>query len=361
MKPYNNTNLPLEFKYDMTLMKHLVEANQLFAKYTTMIEYSNIDNSLLLRPLLFQEAFKSLELSGARISQSQLYYIKYNIDTRHKTELFNYFHVLKNIESYLSKTFKLSVGYLNMMHKDIFKHDDFTYKNVGQYRQKVTWIGPRGKRVYDAEYVPTHPFDIPIAMSNFIKHFNKGTSIDSLIDVALSHAQFENIHPYLDGNGRLGRLLLPIQTYTSTHTPMSLFLSEAIKNNEYSYLQSLKSLRLGDVSTYIKFFLTLVIEQLKLNISRLDDAIKVYNIDQVKFIECSNLKNGEKVFDYFFSNITSTIKEASETLDISYQTMRHYINKLHDQGLLERHKLYRGEYVYTYIKLYNIYVPVDWL
>lgn len=361
MNPYNETNLPIQFKYDLELMKLLGVAKEKNARYIAMLEFTDVSSELILRPLRYQEAFKSMELSGGSISQSSLYYFRYSEPSVLEKELLNYFDVLENFTSYLTKTFKLSVGYLNKIHQDIFFNPDFASRELGKYRQKVNWIGPRGKSIYEAEYVPMHPYDIPIAMSNFIKFFNKGDSIDYLIDIALSHAQFENIHPYKDGNGRLGRLLIPIQSYVATGSVISLFLSESIKNNEYAYYQHLKLLRNNQPEKYLKFFIKLIIEQLDLNIDRVKQSIETYHIDKEQFIDLIGKKNGERVYDYLYSHITSTIKEASDALHINYQTIRNYFIKLNNKGLLASHKIQQGEYVYTYIKIYQVYVPVDWL
>lgn len=334
MKPYNETNLPISFKYDLELMKLLGEAKEKNARYSSMLMYTDVPSDLLLKPLRFQEAFKSMELSGNTMSQSVLYYFKYGELSILEKELMNYFGVLENFKSYLTKTFKLSVSYLNKIHQDIFYNPDLGSRELGKYRQKINWIGPRGKSIYEAEYVPTHPFDIPLSMANFIKYFNKGDSIDYLIDIALSHVQFENIHPYKDGNGRLGRLLIPIQNYVASNSMISLFLSESIKNNEYTYYQHLSLFRNGQPEKYLKFFMKIVIEQLELNIKRVDDSIKIYHEDKGMFTSLIGKKNGGRVYDYIYSNITSTIKEASDELNINYQTIRNYYIKFNNAGLL---------------------------
>lgn len=361
MKPYDNTDLPIEFKYDLEMMKLLVRARELFTKYNTILEYHAINTSMLLKPFLLQEAYKSLELSGSTIDQGSLYYIKYEQNNKQTQELQNYFKILRNIEKYLTGKFKLSVSYLNNIHKDLFYNPKLNNKGTGKYRDQITWIGQRGKSLYEADFVPTHPIDIPIKMSNYIRHFNKSFTADTLIDLAISHAQFENIHPYKDGNGRLGRILIPIQAFIETNSPISLYISEVIKNNEYSYYQALRDTRNNKWESYIKFFLKMIIEQLEINIKRINQSIEVYNFDFLKVSQFINKKNAEKVYQYFFTNITATIKEASNELFIDYQTMRNYIRKMHDIGLLAKHKIKNGEYVYTYINMYNVHVPVEWL
>ena len=146
--------------------------------------------------------------------------------------------------------------------------------------------------------------------------------MDKMIDIAVSHAQFENIHPYKDGNGRLGRILIPIQAYLQTTSLVSLFMSDMIKENQYMYFSKLKDTRNGKWESYINFFLKMMTEQLEKHVKILDDVIEIYKKDQPVYFELIKQKNSEKVFHYMFSNIVTTIKEASETLTIDYQTMR---------------------------------------
>lgn len=343
------------------MIQLLITANKLYTKFSTMLQYLDVDPLVLLKPFILQESFKSCELTGNTTPQASLYFIKYQQPTKQIEDIMNYYHILLNIEQYLSNRFNLSVSYLHAIHKDLFKYSDIKMPKIGKYRDKETWIGARGRSMYEAEYIPPHPLDVPVLMGNYIKHFNKNYSLDKMIDIAVSHAQFENIHPYKDGNGRLGRILIPIQAYLQTTSLVSLFMSDMIKENQYMYFSKLKDTRNGKWESYINFFLKMMTEQLEKHVKILDDVIEIYKKDQPVYFELIKQKNSEKVFHYMFSNIVTTIKEASETLKIDYQTMRNYCNKLHNKGILSKQKISNGEYVYIYTKLYTKHVPVDWL
>lgn len=361
MKTYIDTDLPIELKYDLEMMKQLVKAKDLYATYNAIILYQDIDPSIVLKPFILQESFKACELTGNKISQSSLYYLRYNPITDDTSDILNYNKVLLNIEKYISPTFSLSMGYLHKIHKDLNNSVRGKYHNPGKLRDKMSWIGKRGSTINTAEFVPLPPRDIPFAMGNFIKYFNKRHAVDQLIEIAISHAQFENIHPYKDANGRLGRILIPIQAYLDGKSHISLFISDSIKQNEYTYYKKLKDTRNGNWESYVKFFLQMMITQLESNISKLNEINRIYKKDSQIVIDIVKEKNGKKVYDYIFSNITFTIKEISTATYINYQTIRNYINKLFQIGLIAKHKVNNGEYVYTYIKMYNLHVPVDWL
>jgi len=361
MIPYNNTDLPVTIKYDLEMMKLLNTAKELYGKLNAIIAYQEIDPFLILKPFILQESYMSSVMSGNKISQSSLYYMKYYEINDDILEIYNYSDILQNIEKYLSKNDKITYAYINKIHKDLLRSKRGYMRNPGHTRSKVSWIGRRGSTIDSAEYVPVAPRDINESMANYIKHFNKRHSIDHLIDVAISHAQFVNIHPYDDGNGRVGRILLSVHGFLDHNDHLSILLSSMIKSDEYSYYNRLKDTRNGKWERYIKFYLELLIKQLNEHIQKIDDIRTVYYKDIISFENIIGKKNYKLVFNYLFSNITSTIKEASNDLGIDYQTIRNYFNKLFAKGILAKHKINNGEYVYTYIKMYNIHVPIEWI
>ncbi len=361
MIPYTDTDLPIEIKYDMELMKLIIKAKELYGKYNAIILFQDIDPSLVLKPFILQESYKSCELGGNKIDQSSLYYLRYNQLTDDIRDIFNYNDVLLNIEKFISPNFKLSMTYLNKIHKNINDSIKGNLRTPGKLRNKLSWIGKRGSTIHNADFVPVPPREIPVAMANFIRHFNKTYSIDKLVEIAVSHAQFENIHPYSDANGRLGRLLVPIHALLDSKTHISLFISEVIKENEYMYYQKLQDTRKGKWESYIKFFIDMIILQLERNIRKLEEINVIYKKDMEKVLSLINKKNGINVYHYMFSNITFTLHEMSSDLLIDYQTIRNYVNKLFGKGIVAKHKVSKGEYVYTYINMYSIHVPIEWL
>ncbi|XMB85821.1 Fic family protein [Mycoplasmatota bacterium WC44] len=361
MNPYDIELLPIDFKKDMELMKLLVKAKELYCTYNTIIKYQGLDPLVLLKPFIKQESFKSCQLAGTCVTQSDLYYIKYNELNDDIHEINNYMNILFDINKYVSKSDKLSLNFINKIHNDLLKSKRGTRRRPGSFREIFMWIGPRGAGIEKAEYIPIAPNKIDNAMTNFLEYYNKNFSMDHLIDIAISHAQFENIHPYQDGNGRIGRILIPIQGYLKGNVFISLFISEAIKSDEYSYYNRLHDTRNNKWENWVKFFLEIVIKQLTKNIYRLECVDKVYKEDIELFKKILPQKNYYKILNYLMANISTTILEASTILEIDYQTTRNYLNKLLNNGILTKHKIKNGEYVYIYIKMYQIHVPVDWL
>ncbi len=355
MKSYELELLPIQLKRSLELMTVLVEAKRLQTKFSTIIQYHELENEIILYPFIRQESFKSCQLAGNQIKQSDIYFIS-QLDSDDAVELQNYITILSNVYEYVSES--VTLNDISKINKMILNSKRGSRRAPGTIREEIMWIGPRGSSIEKAEYVPVAPSQIQLGMNNLLKNFETSLCVDDLVDIAISHAQFENIHPFRDGNGRVGRILVPIQGLLRGQN--YLFLSESIKINEYAYFNHLREARSGRWEKWVRFFLEIMIHQYKKNISRLDEVVALYKVDKIRFYELIP-KNSDEVFKYLIKNISTTIHEMSECLQIDYQTVRNYLNRLVQNGILSKHKTKNGQYTYVYVTMYQIHVPVDWL
>ncbi len=354
MKSYELELLPIPLKRSLELMTILVEAKRLQTKFSTIIQYHELENEILLFPFIRQESFKSCQLAGNQIKQSDIYFIQHEDDDA--IELNNYIRILADVYDYVSET--ITLNDISKINKTLLNSKRGSRRTPGAIREEIMWIGPRGSSIERAEYVPVPPSQIQLGMNNLLKNFETLFCIDDLVDIAISHAQFENIHPYRDGNGRVGRILVPIQGLLRGQN--YLFLSESIKINEYAYFNHLKEARSGKWDKWVRFFLEIMTHQYKKNIARLDEVVSLYKIDKEKF-KTILPKNADDVYKYLMKNISTTIHEMSECLQIDYQTIRNYLNRLVQHRILSKHKTKNGQYTYVYMNMYQIHVPVDWV
>ena len=156
----------------------------------------------------------------------------------------------------------LSSDLINDIHKILIEGTRGTNKLPGKLRDFQNWIGIGGGTVHDAVYVPPPPEYVEELMSELEDFIQTPDNIPSLIKIALIHSQFETIHPYLDGNGRMGRLLITFYLYWKglLSRPL-LYLSFYLKKNRNLYYESLNDIRLkGHWEQWLKFFLKGVIE-----------------------------------------------------------------------------------------------------
>lgn len=212
-------------------------------------------------------------------------------------------------------------------------------KNPGEFRKSQNWIGPPGSTINSSKYVPPNVPDMIEAMSEFEKFMNREYDVDPLVKIALLHYQFETIHPFLDGNGRIGRLLITlllIEEQSLSHE--ILYMSYYFKRNRVEYYDRLMATRTkGDYEQWIKFFLRAVMESTQDAINTISDLNALHQ-KNISLIE-NNGKGSKKAVEmlrYLEQHPITDIKKASEDLGISFNTAASTIRKFVELGILEQ-------------------------
>ena len=210
-------------------------------------------------------------------------------------------------------------------------------KNPGEFRTSQNWIGATGSSLKNARYIPPNPEDMINAMSDLEKYINSDDSLDILIQAALLHYQFETIHPFLDGNGRVGRLLITLFLMDKKvlNSPV-LYISYYLKKNRIEYYDRMSEVRNKDnYEQWIKFFLNAIkdsadesVETIK-KLSELHDA----NIKKIDAMGRA-AKNARAVFDYLEQNPIIDIGKTAEELNLAFSTVSLAVNRLVDAGIL---------------------------
>ena len=213
-------------------------------------------------------------------------------------------------------------------------------KNPGEFRHSQNWIGSQGSNLKNATYIPPNPEDMEMAMSDLEKFINsEDDDQDALIKIALIHYQFETIHPFLDGNGRIGRLLITLflREKQLLNYP-TLYISYFLKRNRIEYYDRMMDVRLkGTFEQWIKFFLRAIAESAEDAISTIDLLMALDERDDAKVQGVkSSLKTTVKVFEYIKSNPIIDIKKTSTDLGISFNTVSKAVNNLIEIGILRQ-------------------------
>lgn len=257
------------------------------------------------------------------------------------------------------KELPLSLRLLREIHSKLLRNVRGSDKNPGEFRTTQNWIGTPGCTLAEASFVPPPPDDMLQAMNDLESYFYDSRIIPPLIKIALIHAQFETIHPFLDGNGRMGRLLITFWLCEQKvlQQPL-LYLSYYFKKNRLEYYDRLMAVRLkGDWEGWIKFFLKGVIET---SDEATESAKQILNL-QKQYSDLIQEKgyniNHKRVLEYLFEQPFPDKTAASKALNISFPTVSTIIENFCDDGILidltpekSRYKKYRFE---EYVNILN--------
>ena len=210
-------------------------------------------------------------------------------------------------------------------------------KNPGEFRRSQNWIGGQGSTLKNARYIPPTPDDMQAAMSGLEKYIHADDETDVLIRAALIHYQFETIHPFLDGNGRVGRLLITLFLMEKKIlTTPALYISYFLKKNRIEYYDRMTEVRAkGNYEQWVKFFLQAIIESAEDATAAIDELTSLHNANVTVISKLGRAsKNALLVFNYLESNPIIEIGKTSEVLNISFNTVSSAVKRLVDVGIL---------------------------
>ena len=210
-------------------------------------------------------------------------------------------------------------------------------KSSGEFRYSQNWIGGQGSTLKNARYIPPSPDDMLDAMSDLEKYINADDDLDALIRAALIHYQFETIHPFLDGNGRVGRLLITLFLMEKRvlSTP-ALYISYFLKKNRVEYYDRMTEVRTkGNYEQWVKFFLQAIMESAEDATATIDELIALHDANVSVISKLGRAaKNVMLVFNYLESNPIIEIRKTSEALGITFNTTSSAVNRLVDADIL---------------------------
>lgn len=234
-------------------------------------------------------------------------------------------------------TLPLSLRLIRSIHKILLEDVRGSNKNPGEFKKTQNWIGPQGCTLETATFIPPTVVEMEKAMADLENYMYEDDDVPALIKIALIHAQFESIHPFLDGNGRMGRLLITFwlcQQEILTH-PL-LYLSYYFKQNRLEYYDRLMAVRTkGDWENWIKFFLRGIAS---VSDEATESAKKIIGL-QSKYSEIllqndKSNNNYTVLLNLLFERPIITKKEISETLGISLPTANTIVETFCNLGIL---------------------------
>ncbi|RKD32292.1 Fic family protein [Thermohalobacter berrensis] len=354
MKPFKPLKLPLEGKIDqLKFVNELVEASTNVGKYQIMLRNSKINSDFLINPLILQEAVQSTKIEGTQVTLDEV--LESEIDEKERNEdtqeVLNYYEALKYGERAL-KFLPISTRLFKDLHKILFSGEvRGSSRQPGEYRKIQSFIGPEGCTIETASFVPPEPQLVDEYMSNLEMYINEPEDdLNHLVRIAIIHAQFETIHPFLDGNGRIGRILIPLYLYNyKVIDSPNFFISETLEKDKHKYYKLLNDTRFNERwNEWIKFFLQSVNKQAKGNIKLIEDINNLYERDLEVAMKLVKSNNIVKIINAMYQKPIFNVKTMVNITGISDTTCRRYLDELERNNIIFSDNKFRNRKYYYY-------------
>ena len=355
-KSFKPSPLPPQLNIDSDMVKKLVEANRDLVRLDTAAKL--ITNAeLFISMYVRKEALISSQIEGTQCTLDDV--LDPELNSNANLDVADVINYVKACSYAIERLKKLPLcnRLLREIHDQLLSGVRGQEKYPGEFRKSQNWIGAANCSLKEARYIPPNVNDMNLAMDELERYMNNGDDYDPLIRISLIHYQFETIHPFLDGNGRVGRLmiLLYLMEQGFISKPI-IYISYFLKKNQVEYYDRISEVRRsGNYEQWISFFLEAVSAAAKDSLDTVEklDALHVGNVEKLPKTSRSN-DNVRKLFDYIEQYPIIDIKKTSEVLKISYNTVSSAIKKLEMLGILKQTTNASRNRVFAYEDYLNI-------
>lgn len=326
-----------EIKMDEEIVRLLIEANKQLVKLDMASQFiSNAD--LFISMYVRKEALISSQIEGTQCTLDDVLdpevEMNANLDV---SDVINYVKATQYAIKRLDKL-PLCCRLIREIHEVLMEGARGQDKCPGDFRHSQNWIGPANCSLKEARYIPPNVEDMQNAMSDLEKYINENVEYDPLIRVALIHYQFETIHPFLDGNGRIGRLLILLYLMgQGLLAKPVIYISYFLKKNQVEYYDRISEVRRsGNYEQWVRFFLEAVSKAAADSLETIHKLSSLHDTNIEKLPKTTRAKdNLRAVFDYIEQYPIIEIKRTAQELDISYNTVATAVKKLMELGILQ--------------------------
>jgi Fic family protein len=318
------------------------QANAAVARYDGLL--NAIPNpGVLLSPLMTNEAVLSSRIEGTQATLHEVLAYEAEDKTRFQPqsakdadiqEIINYRQAMRVAENRLEEL-PLSQRLIKEAHGILLSGVRGQNKSPGEYRKVPNWIGPAGCDRESARYLPPDAAELPDLMSAWEKYIHADER-DPLVKLSVIHAEFEALHPFLDGNGRLGRMIIPLFLYQAKLLQRPAFyISAYLETHRDAYYDRLLAVsRDGDWSGWCEFFLRAIRIQAEENFSKATEILKLYNEMKLVLVEITGSKYAIHALDWLFESPIFTLTKFIHGTQVPRQTATRIIERLIKQDVL---------------------------
>lgn len=342
---------------DEDTQKLLIEANRRIALLDGLS--SRIPNmDLFVAMYIRKEALVSSQIEGTQCTLDDI--LDPTIEANVNSDVSDVINYIKATEYAINRldTLPLCNRLIKETHAVLLSGVRGGEKTPGEFRISQNWIGGQGSTLRNARYIPPNPQDMVEAMSDLEKYINAEDNLDPLIRAALIHYQFETIHPFLDGNGRVGRLLITLfLMQTRILSTPALYISCYLKSNRIEYYDRMTEVRKsGNYEQWIAFFLHAVSETAQDAIETIDKLAALHDRSRSSLAdEAPRARaNLETLLTHIEKNPIIDTRKTSDALGLSYNTTARYVDILCRKGILTQTSKSGKARIYSYTDYLSI-------
>ncbi len=317
----------------------------------------NVD--MFIQMHIAKEANTSSKIEGTKTEMDEVLIAKNQIDPEKRDdwqEVRNYIDAM-NIAIKELETMPISNRLIKHIHAILLDSVRGEAKQPGEFRKSQNWIG--GASLTTAYFIPPHEMQVSELMSDLEKFLhNEEIFVPHLIKIAIAHYQFETIHPFLDGNGRIGRLLITLYLVSNGLLKKpSLYLSDFIEKNKSAYYEALTRVRTdNDLIHWIKFFLEAVIVTANSGVKTFQDILSLkQEMDSLAISFGKKAHNVSKLIEFLYQKPIIAIGDIIEPLGVSKQTASVLVKEFEEKGILKEITGYERNKLFIFDKYLAIY------
>ncbi len=341
--------LPLMIKYTPELVKLLTDAS---------ISLGNLSEAgrklrnphLLIMPYLKKEAVMSSKIEGTKTTLSDIFLHEAEKKRTVNDDLEEVLNYVKALQFALSKTEreKISSELIKEMHKILLKGVRGEDKDPGSYKRELNWIGSSYDPM-EAKFIPCPPESVERLIENLIDYLNNYDKESPLLKIGLAHYQFETIHPFRDGNGRIGRLLIILfLCQQKLISQPLLYISAFFEKYREDYDSLLKEVSTkGNIENWLRFFLTAIKKQSEDAVKRVEQMEELLEKYRQILLSKSQSTTVHTILGYLFENPFITIPEVKRRLHCHYPKAKYNIEILLSAGIIEEIHREKGERLFV--------------
>ena len=322
------------------IVQKLVEANKDLVRLDAVAKY--IPNTKLFTVVYMRkEALISSQIEGTQCTLDDVF--DPSIDKNANLDVGDVINYVRACTYAIErlKALPLCNRLLREIHEKLLAGVRGQEKNPGEFRKTQNWIGPANCTLNEARYIPPNVDDMNAALKDLERYINEGDDYDDydpLIRIALIHYQFETIHPFFDGNGRIGRLMILLYLMQQGYLSKPIiYISYFLKKNKIEYYDRMSEVRRsGNYEQWVGFFLEAVSAAAKDSLATIEKLSTLHNNNVAKLPKTTRKNdNVRKLFDYIEEYPIIDIKTTATELDLSFNTVSAAIGKLVASGILK--------------------------